>query len=309
MKHTTLGLALLALLASSACSQAQSSPEALAKAVQTAFSKGDFDAARKLADIELAPAQLHFFYFDAVRECASESVCSTSTAAADAELIARLKEQAAQMNAEVPKVDGTIKIEMKAKDGSSSGKMEMPYAKAGNAYKLVSIAYSPTEIARLKATSSESLLKEFFSKGIRDSKGDMRTDWETVATKLPADGGEAGKAFVEQTRKMSAAVDARDPDAAMNSGSQMARIVYRDKGWDDKPIALADRQAKLRVQALRMLRDVKVSGGYQFEDAAVLLIEARDGIGWSVRGPILLVKEGDAWDKAGDHLIRFPTSP
>lgn len=309
MKHTTLGLALLALLASSACSQAQSSPEVLAKAVQTAFSKGDFDAARKLADIELAPAQLHFFYFDAVRECASESVCSTSTAAADAELIARLKEQAAQMNAEVPKVDGTIKIEMKAKDGSSSGKMEMPYAKAGNAYKLVSIAYSPTEIARLKATSSESLLKEFFSKGIRDSKGDMRTDWETVATKLPADGGEAGKAFVEQTRKMSAAVDARDPDAAMNSGSQMARIVYRDKGWDDKPIALADRQAKLRVQALRMLRDVKVSGGYQFEDAAVLLIEARDGIGWSVRGPILLVKEGDAWDKAGDHLIRFPTSP
>ena len=309
MKHTTLGLALLALLASSACSQAQSSPEALAKAVQTAFSKGDFDAARKLADIELAPAQLHFFYFDAVRECASESVCSTSTAAADAELITRLTEQAAQMNAEAPKVEGTIKIEMKAKDGSSSGKMEMPYARIGNDYKLVSIAYSPAEIARLKATSSESLLKEFFSKGIRDSKGELRTDWETVATKLPADGGEAGKAFVEQTRKMSAAVDARDPDAAMNSGSQMARIVYRDKGWDDKPIALADRQAKLRVQALRMLRDVKVSGGYQFEDAAVLLIEARDGIGWSVRGPILLVKEGDAWDKAGDHQIRFPTSP
>lgn len=309
MKHTTLGLALLALLASSACSQAQSSPEALAKAVQTAFSKGDFDAARKLADIELAPAQLHFFYFDAVRECASESVCSTSTAAADAELIARLKEQAAQMNAEVPKVDGTIKIEMKAKDGSSSGKMEMPYAKVGNAYKLVSIAYPPTEIARLKATSSESLLKEFFSKGIRDSKGELRTDWETVATKLPADGGEAGKAFVEQTRKMSAAVDARDPDAAMNSGSQMARMIYRDKGWDDKPIALADRQAKLRVQALRMLRDVKVSGGYQFEDAAVLLIDARDGIGWSVRGPILLTKDGEAWDKAGDNLVSFPASP
>lgn len=309
MKHTTLGLALLALLASSACSQAQSSPEALAKAVQTAFSKGDFDAARKLADIELAPAQLHFFYFDAVRECASESVCSTSTAAADAELITRLKEQAAQMNAEAPKVEGTIKIEMKAKDGSSSGKMEMPYAKVGNAYKLVSIAYPPTEIARLKATSSESLLKEFFSKGIRDSKGDMRTDWETVATKLPADGGEAGKAFVEQTRKMSAAVDARDPDAAMNSGSQMARMIYRDKGWDDKPIALADRQAKLRVQALRMLRDVKVSGGYQFEDAAVLLIDARDGIGWSVRGPILLTKDGEAWDKAGDNLVSFPASP
>ena len=308
MKHAPLGLALLALLASSACSQAQTSPEALAKAVQGAFSKGDFEAARKLADIDLAPAQLHFFYFDAVRECASEAVCSTSTAAADEELITRLKEQAAQINAEAPKVEGTIKIEMKAKDGSSSGKMEMPYAKVGNAYKLVSIAYSPAEIARLKATSNESLVKEFFGKGIRDSQGELRTDWEKAATKLPADGGAVGKAFTEQTRKMAAAVDAKDPDAAMSSGSQMAQIVYRDKDFEGNTIPLTQRQAKLKVQALRMLRDVKVSGGYQFEDAAVLLIEARDGIGWTVHGPILLVQEGDNWDKAGDNLVSVPAA-
>ena len=197
---------------------------------------------------------------------------------------------------------------MKAKDGSSSGKMEMPYAKVGDAYKLVSIAYSPAEIARLRSTSSESLVKDFFAKGIRDSQGELRTDWEKAATKLPADGGAVGKAFTEQTRKMAAAVDAKDPDAAMSSGSQMAQIVYRDKDFEGNTIPLTQRQAKLKVQALRMLRDVKVSGGYQFEDAAVLLIEARDGIGWTVHGPILLVQEGENWDKAGDNLVSVPAA-
>lgn len=310
MKHIPLGLALLLLLSSAACSQAQSTHEALAKAVQSAFSKGDFDAARKLADVDMAPADLHFFYFDAVRECADESVCSTSTAVADDELIAQLTEQAKQFNAEMPKVEGTIKIEMKAKDGSSSGKMSMPYAKVDGVYKLVSAEYSAQEIARLKTTTNESLVKEFFAQGIRDSgMSEPRTDWETAATKLPADGGEVGKAYLKQTRAMSAAVDAKDPDAAMNSGSQMATIIYRDKNFDGTPIPLAERQAKLKVQALRMVRDVSIKGGYQMGDSAVLVIEARDGIGWVTRGPILLVHEGGIWDKAGDHFVRYPANP
>lgn len=310
MNKRVLSTALLAALMAFGHAYAQSSPEALAKAVQSAFSKGDFDAARKLADIDMAPADLHFFYFDAVRECAGESVCSTSTAVADDELIARLTEQAKQFNAEMPKVEGTIKIEMKAKDGSSSGKMSMPYAKVDGVYKLVSAEYSAQEIARLKATTNESLVKEFFAKGILDSgMSEPRTDWETAATKLPADGGEVGKSYLKQTRAMSAAVDAKDPDAAMNSGSQRSRIIFRDKNFDDTPIPLAERQAKLKVQALRMVRDVSIKGGYQMGDSAVLIIEARDGIGWITRGPILLVNDGGVWDKAGDYFIRYPTNP
>jgi len=39
-----------------------------------------------------------------------------------------------------------------------------------------------------------------------------------------------------------------------------------------------------------------------------LLIEARDGIGWTVHGPILLVQEGENWDKAGDNLVSVPAA-
>ena len=105
---------------------------------------------------------------------------------------------------------------------------------------------------------------------------------------------------------MAAAVDAKDPDAAMRSGGQMASIIFRDKDFEGKPIPLTDRQSKLYVQSLRMLRDVKVSGGYALGDNAVLIIEARDGIGWIVRGPVLLSRDGDSWDLAGKQTVSYP---
>ena len=147
-----------------------------------------------------------------------------------------------------------------------------------------------------------------FAQGIRGSNGEPRTDWAKAATPLPADGGEPGKAFVAQTRAMAAAVDAKDPDAAMNSGGQIAKIIFRDKDFEGKPIPLVDRQRKLHVQSLRMLRDVKVNGGFQLDSDAVLIIEARNGIGWIVRGPVVLSKEDSSWERAGDHTVSYRVS-
>jgi hypothetical protein len=301
-------LVLLVPLATACTSHAASSPAALASALQAALKKGDFDAARKLADIEAAPAELHFFFLDTVRECSVEATCSVSTAAVDDELREQLAGQAKSLKAEAPKVEGIIAVDVKSKDGSGSGTMKMPYAKVGNDYKLVSIHFSPEEFAALKAKTSETLVAEFFAKGIIPSgKTEPRTDWATAANPLPADGGEPGKAFVAQTRAMAAAVDARDPDAAMNSGGQMAKIIFRDKDFEGKPIPLADRKSKLYVQSLRMLRDVKVSGGYQLDNDAVLIIEARNGIGWVVRGPVMLMKESGSWDRAGSNFVSYPS--
>lgn len=307
MKTLLSAIAISSLLAASAFSHAASTPEALAKALQAALDKGDFDAARKLADIGDAPAELHFFYLDNVRECASEATCQVSVAKASDELRQQLKEQVERLHAQAPTVDGMITVAVKSKDGSGSGTLKMPYAKVGDDYKVASIHYSPAQVAALRAKTNETLVQEFFAEGIRDSGATQpRTDWATAASKLPADGGDAGKAFVAQIRAMSAAVDAKDPDAAMHSGSQIATIVYRDKDFAGKPIPLVDRQRKLYVQSLRMLRDVKVNGGYLLGDNAVLMIEARNGIGWIVRGPVLLSREGDTWDRAGDHTVSYP---
>lgn len=306
MKLMISATTLAVMLTLTACSQAASTPDALAKALQSALSKGDFDAARQLADIENAPAELHFFYFDTVRECSSEATCTVTATAADDELLQQLKAQAEQLHAQVPTVDGMIKVAVKSKDGSGSGTMEMPYAKIGSEYKLTSIQYSDAEFGALRAKSDQALVDELFAQGIRDSQGESRTDWATAASKLAADGGDAGKAFVTQTMAMAAAVDAKDPDAAMHSGGQLATIVFRDKDFEGKPIALAERQRKLHVQSLRMLREVKVKGGYQLGDDAVLLIEARDGIGWIVRGPVVLSRDGSDWDRAGANTVSYP---
>ncbi len=243
-----------------------------------------------------------------VRECASEAICTATAAEADDAMRERWKEQAESLHAQAPMADGLIQVVSKSKGGSGSGTMKMPYAKLGSAYKLTSIHFSDAEFAALRAKSDQALVDELFAQGIRDSKGESRTDWATAATRLPADGGEAGKAYVAQTTAMAVAVDAKDPDAAMHSGGQLATIIFRDKDFEGKPIPLNDRKQKLHVQSLRMLRDVKVKGGYQLGDDAVLLIEARNGIGWVVRGPIILSKEGDDWDRAGDGTVSYPAA-
>ena len=311
MKILQFVLATCCAMALGACNAAPATPAGLVKALHQALDKGDFDAARQLADLDQSPADLHFFYFEMVRECASESDCTVSEAPATDEVREKIKRQAESLGAaQLPPIDGMILVASKSRDGSSSGTMKMPYGKVGDSYKIVSIRYSAAELAAIRAKTSESLTTEMFAEGIYDpATRERRTDWSTAATRLPPDGGEVGKAFVKQTAAMAAAVDARDPDAAMRSGGQMTMIVFRDKDFDGKPIPRVDRQHKLHVQSLRMLRDVRVEGGYQLGDDAVLLIEARDGIGWIARGPILLSRDGEFWAKAGDNMISYPASP
>ena len=215
--------ALLALLAVSAsgAATAASSPEALARDLQKAMQAGDLKAAAKLADIERAPAELHFFYYDQVRECSAEATCTTSLAPLDAEYRTKLQEQAKESGAQALDVAGLVVVTTKSLDGSGSGTMKMPYAKIDGAYKIATMRFTDAEFAARRARDSEALLQEMFAEGIYDSaKGERRTDWATAATRLPADGGDAGKAFVRQTTAMAAAVDAKDPDAAMRSGGR-----------------------------------------------------------------------------------------
>jgi hypothetical protein len=302
-------LPVLVSLCLSSCSGAASNPAALAKELQKALDSGNFEAARSLADLGGAPAELHFAYLSNVLDCSGAAKCTVSTAPLDAEFRQALNDDAKKEGADVPQAEGLIVLAMRSDDGTESGTMKMPYAKVGGQYKLATLHLTPAELTRRRAQPSESLLKQMLADGIYDNaSGARRTDWETAATKLPAGGGEPGAALVQQTTKMSAAVDAKDPNAAMNAGGQWALLVFADKSYDGKPIALEQRQRKLQVQSLRMLRDVKVLGGYELGDDAVLLIEARDGVGWVQRGAVLISRDGGAWDGsiAGRQMVSYP---
>ncbi|MGB4859759.1 MAG: hypothetical protein WBP11_10575 [Dokdonella sp.] len=62
------------------------------------------------------------------------------------------------------------------------------------------------------------------------------------------------------------------------------------QGCINHPVLL-DRERKLHVHSLRMLRDVKINGGGSLGENVVLVIEAGNGIGWTVRGPVLPTRE------------------
>lgn len=298
---------LASLLVVFSCVGATSTPDALAKALQRALDAGDFKAAAALADLTNAPADVHFALLSQVHECSSEAKCTAATAPLDAGFRQQLIDDAKQLGAEAPAAEGLIVVTSKSKDGSSSGTLQMPYAKVDGTFKLVSLRLGAAEIAKRRATAGDQLLKEMFAGGIYDNaSGARRTDWATAATPLPADGGKAGAELVRQTAAMAKAVDAKDPDAAMAAGGQWAKIVFADKDFEGKPIAREQRQKKLHVQSLRMLRDVKVTGGYQLGDDAALIVEARDGIGWTERGAVLMTRDGEVWDVSGKQLIAYP---
>ena len=298
-------LPLLALLSISACGAA-SSPDGLAKALQKALDAGDFDAARSLADLDGAPAEARFAYFDTIYGCAADMQCKVKAAPLDDDFRKALAEDAKAADATPIAAEGVIVVTETSRDGSGSGELKMPYAKTGSGYRIAVMRPGAGALAKARARSNDDILKELFAAGIYDpATGARRTDWATAATALPADGGEPGRAFVASTKAMAAAVDAKDPDAAMRAGGRWSQIVFSDKSYDGKPIAKEQRQKKLVAQSQRMLRDVKVTGGYRLGDDAALVFEARNGSGWVERGAVLLTKSGDEWDVSGKQTVAY----
>lgn len=293
-----VAIAALPLLLAARGLQAQT----LDKQLQKALDAGDMDAALRLAAIEQSPADVRFFFLDMVRECAVEMTCKVALAPLSAKAPPELGD-----GAELPAPQtGWVVVTQKSKDGTGSGKMEMPYGTVGGKPMVLGARLTAAKVAALRATSSESLMDDALAQGIYDSKlGERRTDWKKVATRLGAGGGEFGAFLVQRAAALQKAVAANDPDAAAAAGGRWAAMVFGAEGFDG-PVPLAARRAKLRAQSQRFLRDVKVLGGYQLGDDAMLTVEAVDGAGWTVRGPILVSRNEDGFDVAGDLTIAYP---
>jgi len=298
---------LIALLGLSSCSNAANSPETLARQLQKALDAGDFDAAAKLADLDGAPAEARFAYFDSVYSCAADMKCSVAAAPVDEAFRKGLAEDAKQIDATPIAAEGVLVVTEKSNDGQGSGELKMPFVKSGGEYRIAVMRPGAATIQKYRAQSNDYLMKQMFAGGIYEpASGNRRTDWATAAKPLPAGGGEPGQAFVAQTNAMSAAVAAKDPDAAMKAGGRWAELVFAEKGYDGKSIAKDQRQKKLHAQSQRMLRDVKVTGGYQLGDDAVLVFDARNGSGWIERGAVLVTRDGASWDVSGKQTVSYP---
>jgi len=112
--------------------------------------------------------------------------------------------------------------------------------------------------------------------------------------------------LVKTSAALYAAAQAGDPDAAAASGNDFAKLMLSATDFSGKPVALEVRKAKLRTQALRFLHDVRIGGGWQHGDEAVLLVDAKNGAGWIERGALFLSKRDGGWGIAGKQTISYP---
>ena len=190
---------LCALVSMAAC-HAAPDPAALAHALQKAFDAGDFEAASALADINGAPAEARFAYFDAVYGCATDMQCKVAPAPLDDEFRKGLADDARAIDATPIEAEGVIVVTQTSRDGSGSGELKMPYAKSNGAYRIAVLRPGAQATGKARARSNEDILKSFLAAGIYDpATGTRRTDWITAAKALPADGGEPGHALVAST--------------------------------------------------------------------------------------------------------------
>lgn len=304
--HRQLIFCALMLSALSACAE---KPENFAHQMQSALDSGDVDAALALGSLDRAPPDLLFFFTDMVGDCGFEQSCTVSLGSYDEKAAEDAAAQAAEGFAYEATPDGMLTIVMKPREGTefgSSGKASVPYGRLNGKYRMLGGAYTPEKLAALRATSTESQVDAMLADGIYDRQTqERRTDWKTAATMLPADGGEAGRWFTENTARLAAAYASGDPEAMIKVGGSREARIFGATDYAGKPVPMAHRKIKVRAQASRAMKSVRVLGGYQLGDDSVLQFEGETMTGWIKRGAVLISREDGEFGLAGWKAVSY----
>jgi hypothetical protein len=279
--------------------------QTLDRRLQSAIDGKDIDAALALAVLGESPSAVWFALTEIIVDCSSDTKCSVALAPVDAEFTQRQKDETSRGIEWPAPVDGLVVVTMTAPGGR--GRVRMPYGNVRGQQRILGGRYTAARLAELRAKPTEALVEELFAGGIVDPlKGERRTDWKTAAKPLPAGGGEFGALLLRRTAAMNAAVKARDPDAAVAASGMWGQRVFSAKRYDGAPVPLNVRQLKLRSQSVRFLTEVRVLGGHQLGDQAVLMVEGVNGIGWVERGAFLINRDMDRWDVAQAFTVSHP---
>ena len=289
---------------------AAATPAALATAIEKALETGDPDALVAQVALDQPSAMALFVLLDMPGDCAGDVVCRATAGPLDeewrAEQVAGMAERGEEM-AVAPEGMITVEGRSEGEDGSSSLRVRMPYAKVGGEYRVVMGRLTAAKLAELRATTPQMAADGTLAGGIYDpATGERDMEWKIKATPLPADGGEPGAAFLAGVAQVATAVKANDVDAAAAARGEWGRIVLGATDYEGKPVPLADRQRKLRSQAVRFVVAARVLGGWQHGDTAVLVVEGTNGAGNTVRGAQIMQRQEGVWTDAGADLLEIP---
>jgi hypothetical protein len=303
MNNALKACAMLSLCAAvSAC--AGNSPDGLASSLQTALTTGDVDSALALLDSPNIPSQQMFFYVHMLVDCTNGATCTTKAVPLTEEFNKRLASQKEQGFDFAAAPEGLVQISVTGE--GMKGSTTVPYAKVGGSYKILGAHFSAQKIAELKAQTAQAKTDALLAAGVGFPPD---PEWKTHATALPADGGEAGAALVSLVKARTDAVKAGDVEKRIAVGDERDAIIYAAKSRaTGKENSLKSRQVDMRAQSMRELADVKVLGGYQNGDTAVLTVEGHDGHGWAVRGVQVMQQKNGKWTTAQADTVSFPAT-
>jgi hypothetical protein len=310
IQYAALALALVPALGGCA-----GGPDALAERFEQALARGDADAILALAHVERAPALARYMLMKLPDDCRGGTVCAVSVVEADAEWKRRSDADLARTGTELPvAAEGLLEVAGRPAAGAAAGsgrtlRVRLPYARIGGQYRIVLARYTTARLAELEATTAQAAAEATLALGVEDPvSGERDLDWRAKAAPLPSDGGEPGAALATHVQALAAALRAGDVDAAMTLKGAWGKVALAAVDRNGDPIPLADRQRKLRAHALRFLTEVRVLGGYQLGDTALLVVEGRNGAGNAVRGAWLMQRRDGNWIEQGDDVIEIPTT-
>jgi len=305
-------LILTGALALSACAR---TPEHFAADVQAAIDRKDVDALLALADLEQTPAMARSMLMTLPDDCAAPMVCKVSLKAIDeawskenTEMLAKQEEEWKSKPEGLVIIAGKPDPNVPAVQGAAdSVTREMPYARVGDAFRIVLTRPTAASLAKMKATTAAQQTDEMLALGIGlPGKSARNMEWKTTATALPAGGGEAGEAYLAHVAKVAAALKADDVDALVAATGRWGEIVMGPKDWSGKEVPLDQRQRTMRAQGMRMIVSAQVLGGWQLGDQVVLIVEGTNGIGNTVRGGVLMERPEGTWDSSGQMMVEIP---
>lgn len=317
MKHVTaLFIALsIAIIPST---YAKDSPEDLAKRLDEALKKEDFEAllATTWANQPLTAGQMFGLQHMPI-QCSSDLVCAVSVKPYSEALIKYEARLLAYRNMEWPiQPEGLININIAARsskltsDAKSSAGFNFThiYALVGNEYKLIIPSYTPAHLATLKATSAQAAVERTLVEiGVRNDQGEYDKEWKSKAMPLPADGGEIGAAFLAHVKALATAVKANDVDTAVTLLDTTGKALLFPIDFDTyKPVPLQRRQRTLRALATDIFTEARVLGGYRLGNDAVLIVEGTNGNGDTVRGAQFMQLFKGKWKHERNDFIRIP---
>ena len=309
MKKLHLAIALGLSIALQAC--ASSTPEKLANDLQTALKKGDIDAALALGNFKDTIPTLKWVYLKQVAACTYDSICSVSVKADDPAAIAERQAQQLKQGFEFEAEPAGVLVLsiVSRKPGAFKGEQSMPYAKIDGQYRILTGQYSAKKLAELRAQTNAQLLDAMFVQGIEHDYPDeiFRADWKAIAKVLPADGGDIGATYAAEVARDYQRYSTGDLDAVLADGDKWIRARYAEKDFDGTPVAKSVRILQLRAESVRMLKNIKVLGGYSLGANVVLDTEGKAENGWIDRGPVLLQRNSDGkFDTRFGMTVSYP---